>query len=76
MSYLNDVETEYLKLSDNQYSVTIPLCKFKFNKWENFLKFDMKFKVEFLTFPSWSGKFEYVKLNGELYSHIKIKSKL
>jgi hypothetical protein len=76
MSYLKEVEAEYLKLTNGQYSVPVPLCKFTFNQWSKFIECDIKFKVEFLTFPSWAGKFEYIKLNGELYSHIKIKSPL
>ncbi|WP_291566723.1 MULTISPECIES: hypothetical protein [unclassified Clostridium] len=76
MDYIQKVETEYLKLSDNQYSVPIPLGDFKFNKWEEFINCDIRFKVEFLTLPSWSGNFKYLKLNEEFYSHIKIKSKL
>ena len=76
ISYLKEVEAEYLKLTNGQYSVPVPLCKFTFNQWSKFIECDIKFKVEFLTFPSRAGKFEYIKLNGEWYGHIKIKIRL
>lgn len=70
------VEKEYLLLTNNQYSINVPLDKFKFSNWNEFINEDIRFKVEFLTFPSWSGKFKYFKINGDMYTHIKIKKKL
>lgn len=76
MDVLKEVESEYLTLSNGDYGIVIALGDFRYKRWEDFINQDIKFKVEFLIFPSWNKKFKYVKINNELYSHIRIKRKL
>lgn len=71
---LKRIQDEYLNLSKGELGVPIELGKFSYNNWDKFIEYDIRFKVEFLTFPSWVGKFRYIKINGELYSHIKLKT--
>lgn len=76
MNHLKRVEEEYLRLTGGLYDRCVPIEQFKFTKWEDFVSEETRFKVEFLTFPSWSGKFKYFNIYGDMFSHIKLKRSL
>lgn len=65
---LDDLNKE-LKKMDKSYLVT--------NLINELLDdFDIKFRIELLMFPSWATKKKMYQINGEYYTHIRIKRNL
>jgi len=73
MSKYKDLVKQYLKITNGEFGLPVPLYLINFN-WESLI-FDeyLRFKVTLQTHPKWSDKkIKYIKFYGELYSHIKI----
>ena len=72
----------YLKITDNQFQKIIPIEQLHgvnniVQEIINYLDEDYnnRFRIELLMFPSWATKSNVYTINGDHYTHIKIKSR-